>query len=144
MVADPAVLAMREREPASRPDVDDRPHEDSNDGSDLAGGLIGLDRRLGHAWSVRSLRRCLSLALIYCWIAYFLGWGLGGSGRIGDVDLLANPGQPARLASALSAMAAWSGAPSSSWCAGAGVIRNSIECAFGCTTSSAAIAGSWG
>ena len=70
-----------------------------------AHGLGWLDRRFGSAWSIRSLRTCLSLALVSCWIAYFLGWGLGGSGRLGDVRLLASPDQPARLASAMSAIA---------------------------------------
>lgn len=71
----------------------------------IVGNLDWLDRRFGRTWSVRSLRSCLGLALVICWIAYFLGWGLGGSGRIGDISLLANPGQPARLVSALSAIA---------------------------------------
>ena len=68
-------------------------------------GAGWLDRRFGAAWSVRSLRTCLGLALIACWIAYFLCWGLGGSGRLGDVHLLANPVQPARIIGALSAIA---------------------------------------
>ncbi len=50
------------------------------------------------------MRTSLGLALIFCWIAYFLGWGLGASGRIGDERLLANPGQPARLVGAISAI----------------------------------------
>ncbi len=72
--------------------------------STLAGGLNWLDRRLGDPWSIQALRTSLGLALIYCWIAFFLGWGLGGSGRIGEVALLADPQQPARLAGALSAI----------------------------------------
>lgn len=53
---------------------------------------------------MRSLRTFLGLALVYCWIAYFLGWGLGGSGNVGDIALLANPDQPGRLLGALSAI----------------------------------------
>ena len=71
----------------------------------LAGYFDWLDRRVGQTWSVQSLRSCLGLALIVCWIAYFLAWGLGNSGRLGNISLLANPGQPARLVSALSAIA---------------------------------------
>ena len=71
----------------------------------IAGDLSRLDRRFGPVWSVRSLRTCLGLALISCWIVYFLGWGLGGSGRLGDIRLLADPDQPARLIGALSAIA---------------------------------------
>jgi hypothetical protein len=58
----------------------------------------------GPPWSMRSLRTFLGLALVYCWFAYFLGWGFGGSGNLGDVPLLADPGQPARLFGALSAL----------------------------------------
>ncbi|MGI9507832.1 MAG: hypothetical protein ACR2QJ_00605, partial [Geminicoccaceae bacterium] len=71
----------------------------------LRAGTGWLRRRLGAPWSVRSLRACLGLALVYCWIAYFLGWGLGASGRIGDIRLLANPVQPARIIGAISAIA---------------------------------------
>ena len=71
----------------------------------LEGGLGWLRLRLGPAWSVRSLRTCLGLALVYCWIAYFLGWGLGASGRLGNIRLLADPDQPARLVGAMSAIA---------------------------------------
>ncbi|MGI9501712.1 MAG: hypothetical protein ACR2RE_01480 [Geminicoccaceae bacterium] len=71
----------------------------------LAGSLDQLDRRFGRSWSVRSLRGCLGFALVVCWITYFLSWGLGSSGRIGNISLLANPGQPARFVSALSAIA---------------------------------------
>jgi len=67
--------------------------------------LSWFDRRFGSAWSVGSFRACLGFALIYGWIAYFLGWGLGGSGRLGDVNLLANPDQPARIVGAISAIA---------------------------------------
>jgi hypothetical protein len=70
-----------------------------------AGDPAWLDRRIGRPWSVRSLRACLGTALVTCWVAYFLGWGLGGSGQVGDVRLLADAPQPARLASALSAIA---------------------------------------
>ncbi|MEM8948919.1 MAG: hypothetical protein AAGC99_06270 [Pseudomonadota bacterium] len=60
--------------------------------------------RLGPPWSVGSLRSSLGLALIFCWITYFLGWGLGASGRLGEMPLLADPDQPARLVGALSAI----------------------------------------
>lgn len=70
----------------------------------FAGELNALDRRLGRPWSIRSLRSCLGIALVYGWMAYFLGWGLGGSGRLGSVRLLADAEQPARLASALCAI----------------------------------------
>lgn len=66
--------------------------------------LRWLDRSFGPAWSIQSLRICLSLALVSCWVAYFLGWGLGGSGRLGNVRLLASPDQPVRLTSAMSAI----------------------------------------
>lgn len=69
-----------------------------------ASGLVWLDRNIGPPWSMRALRYCLGLALIYCWIAYFLSWGLGASGEIGQVPLLADPPQPARLLSAFSAI----------------------------------------
>lgn len=72
--------------------------------SALADGMVWLDRRLGDAWSIKALRTCLALALVYSWIAYFLGWGLGGSGRVGNVALLADPPQPARFVSSLSAI----------------------------------------
>ena len=65
---------------------------------------VRLESIVGPSWSMRSLRIFLGLALIYCWIAYFLGWGLGGSGNVGDIALLANPNQPARIVGALSAI----------------------------------------
>lgn len=76
-----------------------------SDGMSSSGhGLSWLDRHLGPSWSASSLRTSLGLALVFCWIAYFLSWGLGASGRLGDVRLLANPGQPARLVGAVSAI----------------------------------------
>jgi len=72
--------------------------------SALASGLVWLDRHVGPAWSSRSLRTCLGIALVYSWIAYFLSWGLDGSGQIGRVSLLADPPQPARLLSSLTAI----------------------------------------
>lgn len=97
-----------------RPDSEtDRPIDDTielpNDKretplSAAASGLIWLDRFVGPAWSSRSLRTCLGIALVYGWMAYFLSWGLDGSGRIGRVALLADPPQPARLLSSFSAI----------------------------------------
>ena len=110
MATDPASIDRLE----TVPDRDimapaDEPAVDGSVGSDRFQSLVGtlgwLDRRLGRPWSIGSLRACLGLALVYCWIAYFLGWGLGGSGRVGDVRLLADPAQPARLVGALSAIA---------------------------------------
>lgn len=98
-LSDPSGLAMDGRD-----GVDDGSKQSSHFPS-LIGGLDWLDRRLERAWSVQSLRACLGLALVACWIAYFLSWGLGGSGRLGETGLLANPDQPARLISALSAIA---------------------------------------
>lgn len=72
--------------------------------SALASGLLWLDRHVGSGWSSRSLRTCLGIALVYSWIAYFLSWGLDGSGKIGRISLLADPPQPARLLSSLSAI----------------------------------------
>jgi len=68
----------------------------------LVSDLSGFVRYFGRAWSIQSLRACLSLALVYCWVAYFSSWGLGASGRLGDVRLLADPDQPARLIGAIS------------------------------------------
>ncbi|MEZ5933124.1 MAG: hypothetical protein R3F54_14460 [Alphaproteobacteria bacterium] len=104
MVADPALSTTPEPAPDLRRDAG-RCAVRSGNHPPIAGSLAWLDRRFGHAWSVRSLRTCLSIALITCWIAFFLGWGLGGSGYVGDVRLLADPAQPARLASAISAIA---------------------------------------
>ena len=101
--ADPASIVGLETTPESE-GVPDEEAESSRFPT-LNGTLHWLDFRLGRPWSIGSLRGCLGLALVYCWIAYFLGWGLGGSGRIGDVRLLANPDQPARLVGALSAIA---------------------------------------
>ncbi len=80
------------------------PDEEKPSGSAVASGLVWLDWCAGSAWSVRALRTFLSLALVYGWMAYFVGWGLDGSGRIGNLRLLADPPQPARLLSALSAI----------------------------------------
>ncbi|MEL6963170.1 MAG: hypothetical protein AAFO01_10465, partial [Pseudomonadota bacterium] len=74
------------------------------DHSSIDAALHWFDQACGPPWSFRSLRIFLGLALVYCWIAYFLGWGLGGSGNVGDIALLANPDQPARLLGALSAI----------------------------------------
>lgn len=104
MAADPVVLETPETTLESGRTLDGLGAR-SEHVSCLAGRLQRLDRRLGKAWTIRSLRTCLGLGLISCWIAYFLGWGLGGSGRIGDVRLLANPDQPARLIGAFSAIA---------------------------------------
>ncbi len=82
--------------------IDDQP--EPNRFAPLSDGLKGLDQRLGQPWSARFLRASLGLALVFCWIAYFLGWGLGASGRVGDIGVLANPGQPARLVGAISAI----------------------------------------
>ena len=103
VAVDPASLEM----PETAPERDQTATEPvgSSGFPTLAGGLGWLDRRLGRPWSVRCLRTCLGLALVFCWVAYFLGWGLGGSGRLGDVRLLADPMQPARLVGALSAIA---------------------------------------
>lgn len=86
-----------------RPPSDERPAASRFPA--LEGGLDRLTWRLGPAWSVRSLRSCLGLALVFSWVAYFLGWGFGASGRFGDIRLLANPDQPARLVGAISAIA---------------------------------------
>ena len=63
------------------------------------------DRRFGSPWSMQSLRACLGFSLVYCWSAYFLGWGLGGSGHLGGMPLLADPAQPARIVGAISVIA---------------------------------------
>ncbi|MGI9451383.1 MAG: hypothetical protein ACR2QH_12225 [Geminicoccaceae bacterium] len=99
---------------AKRPDTEsDLPLDDAIPSPDdpagtprsaIASGLVWLDRHVGPAWSSRSLRTCLGIALVYSWIVYFLSWGLDGSGRIGRVSLLADPPQPARLLSSLSAI----------------------------------------
>jgi hypothetical protein len=70
----------------------------------LAAGLAGLERRGGRPFSFALLQRCLILAGAYGWAGYFIAWGLGASGRIGDLALLADPGQPARLVGGLSAV----------------------------------------
>lgn len=72
--------------------------------SAVASGLVWLDRYVGPAWSSKSFRTCLGIALVYSWIAYFLSWGVDGSGKIGQTSLLADPPQPARLLSSLSAI----------------------------------------
>ncbi|MGH1481245.1 MAG: hypothetical protein ACRBM6_21345 [Geminicoccales bacterium] len=72
--------------------------------SALVSGLDWLGRTVGPAWSIQSLRTCLGIALVYSWVVFFLSWGLGGSGKIGQVSLLANPPQPARLLSCFSAI----------------------------------------
>ena len=94
----------------SEPIADDK-GETSNQGPLLARNLptsanlwSGLEIGLGPPWSVQSLRNFLGLALVYCWIAYFLSWGFGGSGNVGDIPLLADPDQPARIFGALSAI----------------------------------------
>lgn len=102
MAADQASIDAPDAVLEHRSSADDRTEPDGS--SSLARGLNWIDQRLGPAWSVRSLRACLGLALVFCWIAFFLGWGLGGSGRLGDVRLLANPDQPARLVGAISAI----------------------------------------
>lgn len=102
---DPVQLAMSNG--AAEPDVEQAPAPSAapTDGlPSLRSALDWFEKRMGDAWSIHSLRICLGLALVYCWIAYFLGWGLGGSGRVGNVRLLADPGQPARLISAFSAI----------------------------------------
>lgn len=104
MAVDPVLWETSNTIPERLSTREEAPLPGSNGLASLTHGLGWLDRRLDAPWSARSLRTCLSLALIYCWIAYFLGWGLGGSGRIGDIRLLANPDQPARLISALSAI----------------------------------------
>ncbi|MGI9435576.1 MAG: hypothetical protein ACR2Q4_12235 [Geminicoccaceae bacterium] len=81
-----------------------QPGERANLSSALARGQQWLDQRFGGAWSMRAFRTCLGLALVYGWIAYFLSWGLDGSGRIGGLTLLADPPQPARVMSAGSAV----------------------------------------
>lgn len=102
MAADQASIDGVETTPDHRPARGETSKSDAF--PSLGGALRWSDRRLGRPWSVRSLRACLGLATIYCWIAYFLTWGLGGSGRVGDVRLLADPDQPARLVGALSAI----------------------------------------
>lgn len=66
--------------------------------------LSWLENACGPPWSMHALRFFLGIALVYCWIVYFLGWGLGASGKVGDISLLANPEQPARIFGALSAI----------------------------------------
>jgi hypothetical protein len=68
--------------------------------------LARLDHALGPPGSLLALGRCLALALAYGWLFFFLGWGLGGSGTLGDLVLLADPPQPARAVGALSAILA--------------------------------------
>lgn len=84
--------------------VGDRLEPVAPETSAVAAGLIWLERVVGPNWSMRSLRTCLGLALIYSWMAYFLSWGLDGTGRVGNLSLLANPPQPARFLSSLSAI----------------------------------------
>ncbi len=102
MAADQASVDTPDAGLEHRPAVDDR--TPPNGFSSLARGLSGLDRLLGPPWSAGCLRTSLGLALVFCWVAYFLGWGLGASGRVGDIRLLADPGQPARLVGAISAI----------------------------------------
>ncbi len=102
MAADQASFDTPDAVLDPRSAVDDR--TEPNGFASLAKRLNHLDRDLGPSWSAGSLRTSLGLALVFCWVAYFLGWGLGASGRIGDVHLLANPGQPARLVGAISAI----------------------------------------
>ncbi len=105
-----ADIATDSKRPESGSDLlEDDAHQPFDDAettspSALASGLIWLDRHVGPAWSSRSLRTCLGIALVYSWIAYFLSWGLDGSGQIGRVSLLADPPQPARFLSSLSAI----------------------------------------
>ncbi len=103
MAADPAAIEGVQAKPDGARELENGGAGEGSPTSDTA--LDGLDRRIGTAWSMRSLRTCLGFALVYCWIAYFLGWGLGGSGRLGGVRLLADPDQPARIVGALSAIA---------------------------------------
>ncbi len=85
-------------------DTSKLPDQRYSTSSATASGLAWLNRRAGPPWSIGALRTCFGIALLYCWMAYFLGWGLGGSGRIGDLSMLADPPQPARLLSAFSAI----------------------------------------
>ena len=114
MATELAPMGAKTEVDAKRPDTEpDLPVDDAIPSPDahartprsaIVSSLVWLDRHVGPAWSSRSLRTCLGIALVYSWIVYFLSWGLDGSGRIGRVSLLADPPQPARLLSSLSAI----------------------------------------
>ncbi|MEM9670687.1 MAG: hypothetical protein AAF950_17355 [Pseudomonadota bacterium] len=55
----------------------------------LEAGLALLDRRFGEAGSARALGVCTVISLCYAWSAFFLGYGMGAPGRLGEIELLA-------------------------------------------------------
>ncbi len=63
-----------------------------------------LHRQIGAAWTWQNLQVCLAAAFGCGWVGYFLGWAIGGSGRLGDLALLADPAQPARLVGGIGAI----------------------------------------
>lgn len=54
----------------------------------LEAGLDWLDRRFGEANSARALGVCTVIALCYAWAAFFISYGMGAPGRLGENELL--------------------------------------------------------
>ena len=54
----------------------------------LEAGLGWLDRRFGEAGSARALGVCTVISLCYAWAAFFIGYGMGAPGRLGEIYLL--------------------------------------------------------
>jgi len=54
----------------------------------LEAGLDWLDRHFGEASSAQALGVCTVLSLCYGWAAFFIGYGMGAPGRLGEIELL--------------------------------------------------------